>query len=119
MSKQKNHELQPVKVRELGPFLNAIRPILNDMDDLSEKSLIDVLADHADEVIDMTAIGARRDRAEIEAMEVDELIALAGKVIEVNADFFTRQVMPMIEDALGNLTKVLKKSSKQTAQSAA
>lgn len=95
-------DITPVKVRELGPLIKAVQPIFQD---LTEGNLIEALANNVDNVIDMVSIGARIERSAVENMEVDQLVELAGKVIQVNSDFFTRKVMPRITGILEGMAQ--------------
>ena len=48
----------------------------------------------------------RGDRP-LEAREADELIALAAAVMEANADFFVRRVMPALETATSRIAAAI------------
>lgn len=52
-------------------------------------------------------IGAQLEREQIEALELDELLALIGAVCEVNADFFVRRLLPAVLSGLQRLTATL------------
>jgi hypothetical protein len=54
---------------------------------------------HADAVIEATAIGAGCERVWLEDQTPDVLAELAAKVLEVNADFFVRRVLPVMTAA--------------------
>lgn len=90
------HDIQPVKVRDLPAFLAAVEPIARE---LAAGDLLAALARHADAVITATAIGAGVERAWLEEQTPDVLVELAARVLEVNADFFVRQVLPTVERA--------------------
>ena len=49
------------------------------------------------------AIAVGKPRAWVDDLAADEAILLAAKVIEVNADFFTRTVMPRLNGEMGGL----------------
>ena len=44
------------------------------------------------------AVAVARPRAWVDELAADEALLLAAKVIEVNADFFTRTVMPRLQE---------------------
>jgi hypothetical protein len=88
------HDIQPIKVRDLPRFLKAIEPIAAD---LATGDLAGALMRHAEAVIEATAIGAGVERAWLEEQTPDVLAELATKVLEVNADFFVRRVLPVIQ----------------------
>ena len=49
------------------------------------------------EIADAVAIAVGKPRAWVDELAADEAILLAAKVIEVNADFFTRTVIPKLD----------------------
>ena len=88
--------ISPVKVKDLPAFLAATEPIARE---LAEGDIFAALARHADRLIEATAIGAGVEREWLEDQEADVLVDLAAKVMEVNADFFVRRVLPAITQA--------------------
>lgn len=92
--------IEPVKVKDLPAFLAAIEPVARE---LMAGDLLSALAKHADGVIAATAIGAGVDRAWLEEQSPDVLVDLAARVLEVNADFFARHVLPRIQAAADKL----------------
>lgn len=92
--------IRPVKVRHLPAFLRACEPIATQ---LMAGDVAGALVDHADELITAVALGADVDRASLEDQTVDELLDLAVKVMEVNADFFARRLLPSITDVAGRI----------------
>jgi hypothetical protein len=88
--------IKPLKVGQLPAFLRAITPVMQQLG----SDGIDWLAlfgEHGDALLSAIAIAADKPRAWIDALAADEAILLAAKVIEVNADFFTRTVMPRLD----------------------
>lgn len=96
--------VEPVKVKDLPAFLAAIEPIARE---LAAGDVLAALAKHADSVIEATAIGAGVDRAWLEAQTPDVLIDLAARVLEANADFFVRRVIPRLQVAAEKLAATL------------
>lgn len=97
-------DIAPVRVGDLPAFLEAVGPVASE---LSGGDLMGALARHAGRIIDAVAIGAGVERAWLEAQTADVLVELAAAVMEVNADFFARSVLPAIERAAGRLESVL------------
>ena len=95
-------EIAPVKVRDLPRLLKAIEPIAQE---LSAGDIAGALMRHADAVIEATAIGAGVERTWLEEQMPDVLAELAAKVLEVNADFFVRRVLPVVTAAAERLNK--------------
>ena len=94
--------VSPIKVRDLPRFLKAVEPIAAE---LAAGDVAGALMRHADAVIEATAIGAGVDRAWLEDQTPDVLAELAAKVLEVNADFFVRRVLPVIQGAADRLAQ--------------
>ena len=103
MKTDKQQDINPIKVRDLPAFLAAIEPIARD---LAAGDILAALARNADAVITATAIGAGVERAWLEEQDVDTLVDLAAKVLEVNADFFAQRVMPKITTAAERIAKI-------------
>jgi hypothetical protein len=107
-------DIQPIKVRDLPRFLKAIEPIAAE---LASGDIAGALMRHADAVIEATAIGAGCERAWLEDQTPDVLAELAAKVLEVNADFFVRRVLPVIQGAAERLTQSVQTASGGTSGS--
>lgn len=56
-----------------------------------------LMGTHGDAVIDAVAVAIRKPRAWVEGLELPDLTSLALAAMEVNKDFFTRQVQPAME----------------------
>lgn len=100
--------ITPVKVKDLPAFLNAVEPVARD---LAGGDIITALSHHAEDVIAATAIGAGVPRAELEEATPDVLVLLATRVMEVNADFFVRQVLPLMTAAAKKIGSISTPSS--------
>lgn len=96
-------DIAPVKVKDLPAFLAAVEPIARE---LASGDILAALAKHADRVIEATAIGAGVERAWLEAQTPDVLVDLAARVLEANADFFVRRVLPAIAAAAERLAAI-------------
>jgi hypothetical protein len=94
--------IEPVRVRDLPRFLRAIEPIAAE---LAAGDLAAAMMRHADGLIEATAIGARVERAWLEEQTPDVLATLAARVLEVNADFFLRRVLPVVTAAADRLAQ--------------
>lgn len=90
-------EVTPIRVRELAAFSRAVQPVASAL--AAGADIASLLADHADAVIDATAIGARQERDFVLGLELDELVDLAGAVLTVNMDFFVHRLLPKVTAA--------------------
>lgn len=87
-------EIMPVRVRELPAFVRAVGPALGDLQ--RGVPIPDLLAAHAESLIDAVAVGARVERAWLDDQDADTLFALVEAVIEVNLDFFLARLAPRL-----------------------
>ena len=83
-------------------FLRAITPVMQQIggDGIDWLTLI---GERGDELLTAVSIAIGKPRAWVDELAADEAILLAAKVIEVNADFFTRTVMPRLNGEMGGL----------------
>ena len=91
--------IKPLKIGQMPAFLRAITPVMQQLGGNG----IDWLAlfgERGDDLLSAIAIAVGKPRAWVDELAADEAILLAAKVIEVNADFFTRTVMPRLDGVL-------------------
>ncbi|MHA6829337.1 hypothetical protein ACQUJV_24430 [Ralstonia pseudosolanacearum] len=96
--------IEPLKVGRLPAFLRAISPTLQQL----KAPQIDWLAlfiEHGDDLLQAVAIAVDKPRAWVDGLAADEAILLAAKVVEVNADFFTRTVLPRLDGLFAQVTQ--------------
>ena len=89
--------VKPLKVGQMPAFLRAITPVMQQINGDG----IDWLAlfgQQGDDLLTAVSIAVGKPRAWVDDLAADEASVLAAKVIEVNADFFTRTVMPRLDD---------------------
>lgn len=88
--------IKPLKIGQMPAFLRAITPVMQQLGGNG----IDWLAlfgEHGDDLLTAVSIAIGKPRTWVDALDADEAILVAAKVIEVNADFFTRTVMPRLD----------------------
>lgn len=98
-------ELTPIRLGELPRILAALRPLAGEL--VADPDWGALLARHGDAVIDMLSIAARRDRAWVNDLSLDDAVKLAAAVFEVNADFFIARVVPAIQAAARKIDPML------------
>ena len=88
--------IKPLKVGQMPAFLRAITPVMQQIggDGIDWLTLI---GERGDELLTAVSIAIGKPRAWVDALDADQAILLAAKVLEVNADFFTRTVMPKLD----------------------
>ena len=94
--------IKPLKVGQMPAFLRAISPVMQQIggDGIDWLALF---GERGDDLLTAIAIAVAKPRAWVDALDADQAILLAAKVIEVNADFFTRTVMPRLNVEMGDL----------------
>ena len=97
--------LTPIKTRELPAMMRAIAPILAE---IQSGDILGALAANADSMVDAVSIGSRKPREWVDELDLDDLVTLAGGVVESNADFFVRRVMPILTTAIESVTRAIR-----------
>jgi hypothetical protein len=101
-------EVSPLRVRDLPAMARALAPIATAIPAIaSSANPTAALAQAASEdvgrwieaIISGVAVATGRPEEWVGELEIDELITLAGAVVEVNADFFARRVAPALTTA--------------------
>ena len=88
--------IKPLKVGQMPAFLRAITPVMQQIggDGIDWLALF---GERGDDLLTAVSIAVGKPRAWVDELAADEAILLAAKVIEVNADFFTRTVLPRLD----------------------
>ena len=97
--------IKPLKVGQIPAFLRAITPVMQQIggDGIDWLALF---GERGDDLLTAVSIAVGKPRAWVDELAADEAILLAAKVIEVNADFFTRTVMPKLDGLFAQATAV-------------
>ncbi|MFN4030789.1 MAG: hypothetical protein ACK4LR_12430 [Acidovorax temperans] len=98
--------IKPLKVGQMPAFLRAITPVMQQIG----ADGIDWLAlfgERGDDLLTAVSIAVGKPRAWVDALDADQAILLAAKVLEVNADFFTRTVMPRLDGLIAQTSAVV------------
>lgn len=98
--------IKPLKVGQLPAFLRAISPMMQQLT-AAEIDWLALIGERGDDLLAAIAIAVGKPRTWVDELAADEAILLAAKVIEVNADFFTRTVLPRFDGLFGTLTQPL------------
>lgn len=88
--------IKPLKVGQMPAFLRAITPVMQQIggDGIDWLALF---GERGDDLLTAVSIAVGKPRSWVDALDADQAILLAAKVLEVNADFFTRTVMPRLD----------------------
>ena len=101
-----SHTIEPLRVAELPAFIAAVQPLI-DTGLVAQQDVQAALMKHPDDTLDAIAIAARLERAALDRLGLDDLLVLAAACIEVNADFFTRTLVPLIDQISDEITTAL------------
>ena len=88
--------IKPLKVGQMPAFLRAISPVMQQLS-ASDIDWLALFGERGDDLLSAIAIAVGKPRAWVDDLDADQAILLAAKVIEVNADFFTRTVIPKLD----------------------
>ena len=97
--------VKPLKVGQLPGFLRAISPVMQQMSS-TEIDWLALFGERGDDLLTAVSIAVGKPREWVDALDADQAILLAAKVIEVNADFFTRTVMPRLDGLIAQTSAV-------------
>jgi hypothetical protein len=94
----------PLRVKQIPAFAKAIAPA---MSRIASGDIIGAVAEHGEQIIDAVSIATGAERDFVEALEADAFLELASVVMEVNADFFARRVLPALEKMSETMVRTL------------
>lgn len=95
----------PIKMGNLQAFTQAIKPIASDVLDAMEGSgdLLTTIELHGERMIEAVRIGTGIERQRLDEMLPDDFVRLASAVVEVNADFFIKRLLPAMKQEVETL----------------
>jgi hypothetical protein len=109
-------EVSPLRVRDLPAMARALAPIATAIPAIAgAANPTAALAQAASEdvgrwieaIISGVAVATGRPEEWVGELEIDEIITLAGAVVEANVDFFVRSILPRIQDAARRVTAAI------------
>ena len=96
--------LTPIKTKELPALMKHIMPVFAE---IATGDIIGALMANADATIEATAVCVRKDRAWLDALDLDDLVRVAGAAMEVNAGFFASAILPVLTDVIERVKEAL------------
>lgn len=118
--------LEPMRMAKLKAFSESVEPIISQIftvlesDSDAKQNIIQMITKHYDDLIKVVCVACTEmTKEKIDDMLPDDFVNLVGGVIEVNADFFVQNLLPMIvgrvESLKGKIPQnLLKNKSGQT-----
>lgn len=95
--------LMPLTIGQLTRVMKALKPALADIQ--GEINITMLAAGHGETLLAAVSAATGKPVEWIDNLPPDEFIRLAGKLLEVNAGFFTRRVLPEITAAAEKIGK--------------
>lgn len=106
--------ISPLKVGQLPTFLRALQPLLTHFGG-TEIDWLGLLAERGDDLLCALAVACKKPIEWVQDLSADEALLLAAKVVEVNADFFTRTVLPQLHGLMQRLPAQAAQSTGSTS----
>jgi hypothetical protein len=105
-----DREIRPVVAGNIPRLVRAVQPFLEQLLAMDPEVLqapaehvsdaiafvVGLVGEHGESALEAISAATRIPRKEIDELEGDELFALAVKAWEVNSDFFTRKLGPLL-----------------------
>lgn len=129
-SRTGNIILEPMRMAKLKAFSDAVEPVITQVftvledTENSKQNIVQMITKHYDDLVKVICVACNDvTKEKIDDMLPDDFVNLVGGVIEVNADFFVQNLLPMIlsrvESIKGKIPQnLLKNKSGQTDTSA-
>ena len=97
--------ITPLVLGELPAMVKAVRPFAERMG--GEPDWLALFSEHGDALLTALAIASRQPRAWVDSLALDDALALAAAVFEVNADFFVSRIAPKVGELAERLSERL------------
>ena len=129
-SRTGNIILEPMRMAKLKAFSDAVEPVITQVftvledTENSKQNIVQMITKHYDDLVKVVCVACSAvDKDKIDDMLPDDFVSLVGGVIEVNADFFVQNLLPMILSRVESIKSkipqnLLKNKSGQTDTSA-
>ena len=104
--------IKNLKVGKITAVMVALQPIahlLPKPGQTPEKAPLNMVAlviEHTPTVITLVSIVLDKPKEWVEDLDLDQLVDLFSKIVEVNLDFFIQKVLPSVLRAMGQLSGV-------------
>lgn len=70
--------------------------------------LLKLVSEHGAEIGEIVRIACKKDQAWMDELELTDVLALVAAVLEVNRDFFSQRLAPMLRDLAARLANGVK-----------
>lgn len=107
--------IRQIKMGALPDVLRAVQPLAFLFNQPQQLDIASIFMMSGDDCLTLIAALSGQPRSWIDTLELDEGIQLFAALLEVNLDFFIRQVQPLLLRETGRLTQKIQAMSGQTA----
>jgi len=94
--------VRPLTIGQLPAFMRALKGVQFQVGE-EGTDVIGLIADHGEAIAEAVAVATGLSVDQVAALAPDDFIGLAEAVVEINADFFARRVLPRFSSALERL----------------
>ncbi|MGB1560805.1 MAG: DUF6631 family protein [Sinimarinibacterium flocculans] len=102
--------LRPMTFGQLPKVLQLISPLLADLD-RENVDVTQLVLNHADRLVPLAALLTGETQEWVDSLPLDDAADLVATLIEVNADFFARRVLPRLSARMDRLAGMSKSSA--------
>jgi len=95
--------IRQIRIGQLPAVLRAVQPLSHMLMQAAPLDIKSMLMLYADDCLTLLQVLSGRPRDWVDALEVDDAIALFSALLEVNLDFFVRRVLPLLPQVMGQL----------------
>jgi hypothetical protein len=108
-------EVMPLRTRSFHKFIRATQPLIANLNSadasitgLGQSEILSLIIEGGDSIIEAAAIATNQPVNVIDQLPLDTMVELIAAIIQVNADFFVRCVLPRVAGSLERLTTQFK-----------
>lgn len=113
--------LEPMRMAKLKAFSDAVEPVITQVFTLledeqnSKQNIVQMITQHYDNLVSIVCVACTGvNKEKIDDMLPDDFVNLVGGVIEVNADFFVQNLLPMILGRVESLKSKIPQNLRQS-----
>lgn len=101
--------IKKLRVKQIRQVMEIIRPVAAQVNvkSIKEADVLALVSEHTDTVLNLVSVLSEMDKDKFEELAVDDLVTITTKVLEVNLDFFIKNVLPKFSEVLSSLTNAV------------
>jgi len=110
-------EIKQIRVGQLSKVMRIVHPFYEQLKAVKDKARINrdpqadtygfdiyaLVMEHSDVVLELVSLLVSKPREWVDNLGVDELVQIFGALVEVNLDFFTQRVIPLLSGLAAGL----------------